>query len=92
VLSEARPATLSVTLHGSKRSPVVDPAFVLPRWRGKASVSVKSGPSDKPIEVKFGYVEELEQTKLIAFLSITSERDLTISIHATNEGSIPQPC
>jgi hypothetical protein len=82
VLSGARPATLSVTLHGSKRSPVVDPAFVFPRWRGKASVSVKSGLSDKPIEVKFGYVEELEQTKLVAFLSITSERDLTISIHA----------
>jgi hypothetical protein len=43
---------------------------------------VESGPSDKPVEVKFGYVEELEQTKLIAFLSIASERDLTISIHA----------
>ena len=82
VLSGARPATLSITLHGSKRSPIVDPAFVFPRWRGKALVSVKSGPSDKPIEVKFGYVEELEQTKLIAFLSITSEHDLTISIHA----------
>jgi hypothetical protein len=82
VLSGARPATLSVTLHGSKMSPVVDPAFVFPRWRGKPSVLVKSGLSDKPVQVKFGYVEELEQTKLIAFLSITSERDLTISIHA----------
>lgn len=87
VLSGAMPETFSITLHGSKQSPVVNPAFVLPGWSGKASVSVKSAPSEmpietKPVDVKLGYVEELEQTKLIAFLSITSDHDITITIHS----------
>jgi hypothetical protein len=82
VLSGAMPETLTITVHGSKQSPVVDPAFVLPGWSGKASVSVKSGSSDKPIEVKLGYVEELERSKLIAFLSIASDHDVTITIHS----------
>jgi len=82
VLSGAMPETLTITVHGSKQSPVVDPTFVLPGWQGKASVSVKSGSSDQPIEVKLGYVEELEQAKLIAFLSIASDHDVTITIHS----------
>jgi Concanavalin A-like lectin/glucanases superfamily len=82
VLSGAMPETSSITLHGSKQTPVVDPAFVLLGWRGKASVSVKSEPLDKPIEVKLGYVEELEQTKLIAFFSIASDHDVTVTIHS----------
>ena len=82
VLPGAMPETLNITLHGSKQSPVVNPAFVLPEWQGKASVSVKSGPLTTPVEVTLGYVEELEQVKLIAFLPITSEHDVTITIHS----------
>jgi Concanavalin A-like lectin/glucanases superfamily len=82
VLSGAMPKTLSITLHGSKQSPVVNPAFVLPGWQGKAAVSVKSGPLTKPVEVSLGYVEELEQVTLIAFLPITSDHDVTITIHS----------
>ncbi len=82
VLSGAMPENLSITLHGSKQSPVVDPAFVLPGWRGKASVSVKSGPLGEPIEVKLGNVEELERTKLIVFISVTLDHDVTITIHS----------
>jgi Concanavalin A-like lectin/glucanases superfamily len=82
ILSGAMPKILSITLHGSRRSPVVDPAFVLPGWSGKASVSVESAHLDTPVETRLGYVEELEQTKLIAFLSITSDHDVTITIHS----------
>ncbi len=82
VLSGAMPKTLSITLHGSKHTPVVNPAFVLPGWQGKAAVSVKSRPLTKPVEVALGYVEELEQVKLIAFLSITSDHDVTLTIHS----------
>ena len=82
LLSGGMPGTLSITLHGSKKSPVVNPAFVLPGWQEKASVSVKSEPLTKPVEVALGYVEELEQVKLIAFLPITSDHDVTITIHS----------
>src|SRR5260370_26401980 len=82
VLPGAMPETLNITLHGSKQSPVVNPAFVFPEWQGKASVSVKSGPLTTPVEVTLGYVEELEQVKLIAFVPITSEHDVTITIHS----------
>jgi hypothetical protein len=82
VLSGAMPETLNITLHGSKKSPVVNPAFVLPGWRGKAAVSVKSGLLTTPVEAALGYVEELEQVKLIAFVPITSDHDVTITIHS----------
>src|SRR6266498_785905 len=82
VLSGVMPETLTITLHGSKQSPVVNPAFVLLRWQGKASVYVKSGALDKPTEVKLGYVEELEQMKLVAFVPITSDHDVTVTIQS----------
>jgi hypothetical protein len=82
VLSGAMPKTLRITLHGSKQSPVVNPAFVLPGWQGNASVSVKSGSLTRPVEVTLGYVEDLERIKLIAFLLVTSEHDVTVTIHS----------
>jgi hypothetical protein len=82
VLAGAMPDMLTITLHGSTQSPVVDPALVVPGWRGKASVSVNPRPGAKPAEVALGYVEELEQTKLIVFLAMTSDQDVTITIHS----------
>jgi hypothetical protein len=73
---------LSITLHGSKERPVVNPAIVVDGWKGRASVAVKSQSSEKLGVARMGYVEELEGTKLIAFVPITSDRDVTIEIHS----------
>jgi len=81
-ISGVKPGTFSVTLHGSKQNPILNPAFVVDGWQGTATISVKAGSEDLPSEVKTGYIKDLEQTKLIAFLPITSEQDVTITIRS----------
>ena len=82
LISGVGPGAFSITLHGSKQSPIVNPAFVVEDWHGKAIISVKAGSSDMLGELKTGYVRELEQTKLIAFLPGTSAQDVTITIRS----------
>jgi len=74
------PGTFSVTLHGSKPNPILNPAFVVEGWHGAATISVKAGAENLPSEVKMGSIEGLEGTTLIAFLPMTSDRDVTITI------------
>ena len=74
--------TFSITLHGSKQSPILNPAIVIEDWQGKATISVKVGSMDTRGEVKTGYVKELEQTKLIAFLPLSSGEDVTITVRS----------
>jgi hypothetical protein len=76
------PGTFSITLHGSRQSPLLNPAFVVEDWHGNATISVKTGSSDTSGEVRTGYVKELEQTKLIAFLTLSSKQDVTITVHS----------
>src|SRR5882762_9451021 len=74
--------TFSITLHGSKQSPVINPAVVVEDWHGKATISAKIGHTDTFSEVKTGYIEELERTKLVAFFPITSDQDVTITVRS----------
>jgi hypothetical protein len=74
--------TLSITLHGSKESPVLNPAFVIEGWHGRATVSARVGSSEEFAHAKTGYVEDLQETKLIAFLPISSDQDVTVTVRS----------
>jgi hypothetical protein len=80
VIAGAGMGPLTITLHGSAATPIVNPAFVVEGWRGTASPSVTTGGTETPASAATGLVTDLRQTRLIVFLPTTSRRDVTIKI------------
>lgn len=72
--------TFSITLHGSKENPIRNPAFVIDGWLGQARVSATNGSSAVPANAKIGYIEGLKCRKMVTFLEIASDQDITITI------------
>ena len=82
IVTGVGPNVFSITLYGSKQNPIINPAFVVENWQGRATISAKTRSSEIPSDVKTGYVKELEQTKLIAFLPMSSGQDVTITVRS----------
>jgi hypothetical protein len=77
VLSADASSPVRITLHGSTASPILNPAFVLEGWKGKATVTLQDG-SDGQAQV--GQVDRLDRSDLVIFLPVSRETDLTVEI------------
>lgn len=57
--------------------PLVNPAIVVPGWRGHAAVSVTGAAG---VEARLGYVDRLEGRTLIAYLPLEARGPLTVTL------------
>jgi hypothetical protein len=74
-------APLSFSITASKKSPLINPGFVIKNW-GKTKIALKmNGHTLKHSEdFRTGYFQTLEGYNLIIWLKINSEKDLNIEI------------
>ena len=57
--------------------PLVNPAIVVPDWRGRASVSVTGAAS---AEARLGYVDKLEGRTLVVYLPLEARGQLMVTL------------
>jgi hypothetical protein len=76
-----KPTALELTLTGSKKSPVLNPALVIKNW-GDAMVKVSMGGKDVPRgqDCRVGHVTTLEGTNLIVWLKLEALQPTTIRL------------
>ena len=79
IVSGVHTQAIRMNLHGGKETPIVNPAFVVEGWKGKAVVQVDGNPAATS-QAKIGYVERLDQTTLVIFIPITADRDVSIEL------------
>jgi hypothetical protein len=69
---------LEISLHGSKESPLINPALHIKNWNtDKANVLVNGKPSD---EIRLGFNHRLEGTDLTLFVLINTTELLKITV------------
>ena len=81
----AKPGTLEMTLVGSERSPVLNPAFVVKNWgEANATLTLDGKPIPRGKDFRFGHRQTLESTDLIVWIRTESQDSLTFRLE-------PQP-
>lgn len=85
------PTALTISLHGSRESPVFNPVLVLSNWgRRDARVRVeKPLPPARAADYRVGFEQRLEGTDLIIWLGLESETPVTFHVFtcARQDGS-----
>ena len=81
----AKPGKLEMTLAGSERSPVLNPAFVVKNWgEANATLTLDGKPIPRGKGFRFGHRQTLEGTDLIVWIETESQASLTFRLE-------PQP-
>ena len=73
-----KPTPLTVTLQGSKKSPVMNPAFHIKNWQAEGAQVLVNEKEFKECEI--GINQRLEGTDLMVFLWLETESNLRISL------------
>ena len=79
VITDPGSSIFSVTLHGSKTNPVINPSFVIQTKMGVLSMTALVESAAAQPSIATGRVEGLNDTKLFGFISLSAEKDVRIS-------------
>ena len=76
-----KPVTLELTLSGSKKTPVLNPAFVIKNW-GDAEAALKVNGENVPPGrmLRYGHRRDMQGTDLIVWIKTESANPIRISI------------
>ena len=73
-----KPKTIEFAVHGSKDSPIHNPAFYITNWNAEKAEVLVNG--EKPEDCEIGIHHKIEGTDLVVFLWVKSDSKVDIKI------------